>query len=181
MIEAADFAGLTTYLVSEIAKLARAGADFGIISANTPHLVFDEVQSQSPIPLISIVEATAKVAQQLKVSRVGLFATTFTVMAKFYPKAFSRLGMEVIHPDADDQAFIHDKYMNELVNGIFRDETRTSLLALVEKMGREHQVQAIVLGGTELPLILKDENHNGIPFLNTTKIHVEAAVAAMLS
>ena len=181
MIEAGDFAGLTNYLVTEVAKLARAGADFGIISANTPHLVFDEVQSQSPIPLISIVEATAKVAQQLKVNRVGLFATTFTVRAKFYPKAFSRLGIEVIHPDAGDQEFIHDKYMNELVNGIFRDETRNRLLAIVEKMVREHQAQAIVLGGTELPLILRNESHNGIPLLNTTKIHVEAAVSEMLS
>src|SRR4051812_8044045 len=181
MIEARDWAGITSYLVSEVAKLARAGADFGIISANTPHIVFDELQRQSQIPLISIVEATAEVAQQTNVRRVGLFATTFTVAAKFYPKAFSKYGIEVIEPDAADQDFLHDKYMNELVNGIFRDETRDKLLSIVDKLAREKQVEAIVLGGTELPLILRDESHHAIAFLNTTKIHVEAAVAEMLS
>jgi len=181
MIEAQDWAGITLYLVEEITKLARAGAEFGLISANTPHIVFDEVQRKSPIPLISIVEATATVAQRMKLKRVGLFATSFTVAAKFYPKAFSKYGIEVVDPDPADQDFIHDKYMNELVNGIFRDETRNALLGVVDKMARERLVEAIVLGGTELPLILRDESHNGIPFLNTTKIHVAAAVAEMLS
>ena len=181
MIEARDWPGVTRFLVEEITKLARAGAEFGLISANTPHIVFDDVQRQAPIPLISIVEATATFAQRMKLERVGLFATSFTVAAKFYPRAFLKYGIEVIDPDRADQDFIHDKYMNELVNGIFRDETRTKLLAIVEKMARERQVQAIVLGGTELPLILREESHHGIPFLNTTKIHVEAAVAEMLS
>ena len=176
-----DLKGLVDYLVAEIAKLAQAGAEFGIISANTPHLVFDELRGQSPIPLLSIVEATAKVAQEREVKRVGLFATRFTVVAGFYPRTFSRYGIEVVAPDQPDIDFIHDKYMNELVNGIFRDETRTELLAIVDKMRREKDVEAIVLGGTELPLILRDESHNGIPFLNTTKIHVDAAVAEMLS
>ena len=181
MIEAQDWSGITRYLAEEIGKLARAGAEFGLISANTPHIVFDQVQRDSPIPLISIVDETAKVAQRMNLKRVGLFATSFTVAAKFYPKTFSNYGIEVIDPEPTNQDFIHDKYMNELVNGIFRDETRSALLAIVEKMVREQKVEAIVLGGTELPLILRDESHNGIPFLNTTKIHVEAAVAEMLS
>lgn len=180
LIEAQDWAGVTGYLVGEIAKLAQAGADFGLIAANTPHIVFDDVQQKSPIPLISIVETTAKVARQMKLNRVGLFATTFTVAAEFYPRTLARYGIEVINPGAADQEFIHNKYMNELVEGVFRDETRTGLLSIVDKLAREQQIQAVILGGTELPLILRDEAHNGIPFLNTTKIHVEAAVAEML-
>jgi aspartate racemase len=181
MIEAGDWPGITRYLVDEIAKLVRAGAEFGLISANTPHIVFDEVQRQCPIPLISIVEAAAKVTQRMMLRRVGLFATSFTVAAKFYPKTFVKYGIEVIEPEPADQEFIHDKYMNELVNGIFRDETRSALLAIVDKMARDQQVEGIILGGTELPLILRGEDHKGIPFLNTTRIHVEAAVAEMLS
>jgi aspartate racemase len=181
LIAAGDLAGITTYLVAEIGKLARAGADFGIISANTPHIVFDEVQRQSPIPLISIVEATAQTAQRMKLKRVGLFATRFTIAAKFYPKTFAKFAIEVVDPEPADQEFIHDKYMNELVNGVFHDKTRTALLAIIDKMVREQNVEAIILGGTELPLILREETHNGIPLLNTTKIHVEAAVAEMLS
>src|ERR1700736_5017073 len=79
LITAGNLKGLVSYLVDEIRKLAQAGADFGIISANTPHLVFDEVQRLSPIPLISIVEATARVAQHMKLKRVGLFATRFSI------------------------------------------------------------------------------------------------------
>src|SRR3954451_23050871 len=103
MIEAKDWPGVTRYLLDEIAKLARAGAEFGLISANTPHIVFDEVQRQCPIPLISIVEATAKVAQRMTLRRVGLFATTFTIAAKFYPKTFTKYGIEVIEPNPGDQ------------------------------------------------------------------------------
>jgi aspartate racemase len=181
LISSGDLSGITQYLVEEIQKLARAGAQFGLIAANTPHLVFDQVQRQSPIPLISIVEATAQVAKRMNLKRVGLFATTFTVKAGFYPDAFAKHGIEVVSPAAADQEFIHDKYMNELVEGVFRDETRNGLLAIVDKMAAEQGVEAVILGGTEMPLILRDEAHNGIPLLNTTRIHVEAAVAEMLS
>lgn len=181
LIGAGDLAGLTNFLVEEIGKLAKAGADFGLISANTPHLVFDEVQRQSPIPLISIVEATARAAQAMNLKRLGLFATRFTIAAKFYPKTFSNYGIEIIEPTPADQDFIHDKYMNELVNGIFSDETRDALLAIIDKLMRDQQIDGVILGGTELPLILRDETHNGIPLLNTTRIHVETAVAEMLS
>jgi aspartate racemase len=181
MIEAGDWTGITQYLVDEIAKLSKAGADFGLIAAGTPHIVFDEVQRRSPIPLISIVEATAQTAQRMKLKRVGLFATTFTVKAGFYPRILSKYGIDVVEPNERDQEFIHDKYMNELVEGVFRDETRQALLAIIETMIRDQKVEAIILGGTELPLILRDETHNDIPLLNTTKIHVEAAVGEMLS
>jgi aspartate racemase len=175
-------AELTDYLTTEIVKLNRAGAEFGLIAANTPHLVFDDVQRSSPMPLISIVEATAAAARDRKLKRVGLFGTRFTMTARFFPETFARNGIELVVPaQSSDQDYVHDKYMNELVNGIFHDETRDGLLALVDKMAREQQVQAVVLGGTELPLILKSETQNGIPLLNTTKIHVEAAVAEMLS
>ncbi|MGZ5005024.1 MAG: aspartate/glutamate racemase family protein, partial [Chthoniobacterales bacterium] len=89
--------------------------------------------------------------------------------------------IEVVAPNPAEQEFIHDKYMNELVNGVFRPETRARLLSIVERMKQEAQIDALVLGGTELPLILRDESHNGIPFLNTTRIHCEAAVERMLS
>jgi aspartate racemase len=181
LIEVGNLTGLIEYLVDELEKLARAGARFGLIAANTPHLVFDELQRVSPLPLISIVEATAKVAQRLGLKRVGLFATTFTIKAGFFPKTFSRYGLEVVNPEPNDQEFIHDKYMNELVEGVFLDETRDGLYAIVDKMVREQQVDGIILGGTEIPLILRDESRNGVPLLNTTKIHVEAAVAEMLS
>jgi aspartate racemase len=90
-------------------------------------------------------------------------------------------GIELLVPEPNDQDYIHDKYMNELVPGKFLNETRAGLLAIVDRMKAKSDIDGIILAGTELPLILRDPDHNGIPFLNTTKIHVEAAVTEMLS
>ena len=178
---ASDLAGMAAYLLEEIRKLARAGADFGLIAANTPHIVFEDVAPKSPIPLISIVEATCTAAKAQKLKRLALFGTRYTMQATFYPKVFSREGIELLVPDPQDQDYIHDKYLNELVPGKFWPETRAGLLAIVDRMKAESDVDGVILAGTELPLILHGETHNGIPLLDTTKIHVEAAVAEMLS
>src|SRR5664279_5462491 len=105
------------YLVTELQKLARAGADFGIIAANTPHIVFDEIQQRSPIPLISIVEATCAEAGRRGITKAGLLGTRFTMQARFYPDVFSRKGITLVVPQEDEQDYIHDKYIGELLKG----------------------------------------------------------------
>ena len=180
-MEAGDLSGMADFLLEAIGKLARAGADFGLISANTPHIVFDEVRPKSPIPLISIVEATCATAKAKNLKRLALFGTRYTMQANFYPKVFTREGIELSVPDPNDQDYIHDKYVNELVPGKFLPETRAGLLAIVDRMKAMSDIDGVILAGTELPLILRDPRHNGIPFLDTTKIHVEAAVDRMLS
>src|SRR5947209_15803245 len=184
-MDANNLAGMADYLLQGVGKLARAGADFGLISANTPHIVFEEVASKSPIPLISIVEATCAAAKTRKLKRLGLFGTRYTMQANFYPKVFSREGIELVVPDLEDQEYIHDKYLNELVPGKFLPETRDGLLAIVDRLKAkieppsqgygEPGIDGVIHAGTELPLILLDPVHNGIPFLNTMKIHAEAA------
>ena len=180
-MEAGDLAGMAAYLLEGIDKLADACADFGLISANTPHIVFEEVASKSPIPLISIVEATCATAKARKLKRLTLFGTRYTMQAAFYPKVFSREGIELFVPERDDQDYIHGKYFSELVPGKFLPETRVGLLDIVDRMKAKSDIDGVILAGTELPLILRDPDRNGIPFLNTTKIHVEAAVTEMLS
>jgi aspartate racemase len=176
-----NLTGMADYLVEEIGKLARAGANFGLISANTPHVVFEEVASKSPVPLISIVEATCAAAKARKLKRLALFGTRYTMQAAFYPKVFSRDGIELFVPDPEDQTYIHDKYLNELIPGKFLPETRAGLLAIIDRLKAKHDINGVILAGTELPLILRDSEHAGIPFLDTTKIHCEAAVTEMLS
>jgi aspartate racemase len=180
-MEANNLAGMADYLVEEIGKLAHAGATFGLISANTPHIVFDEVASSSPIPLISIVEATCAAAKARGLKRLALFGTRYTMNATFYPKVFSREGIELVTPNSNEQNYIHDKYLNELVSGKFLPETRAGLLAIVDRMKEDTAIEGVILAGTELPLILRGGEHNGIPFLDTTEIHCEAAVTEMLS
>ena len=180
-MDANNLTGMAEYLLEEIGKLGQAGATFCLISANTPHIVFDEVAAKSPIPLISIVEATCAAAKARKLKRLALFGTRYTMQSTFYPKVFARDGIELLVPDLHDQDYIHDKYMNELVPGKFLADTRAALLAIVDRMKATRTIDGVILAGTELPLILRDPIHNGIPFLDTTKIHVGAAVAHMLS
>src|SRR6266480_1513589 len=166
-MDANNLTGMADYLLETIGKLARAGANFGLISANTPHIVFDEVASKSSIPLISIVEATCAAAQAKRLKRLALFGTRYTMQATFCPKVFSREGIELLLPEPNDQDYIHDKYMNELVPGKFLAETRSGLLAIVDRMKAKSDIGGVILAGTELPLILRDKMHSGIPLLDT--------------
>jgi aspartate racemase len=181
MVSSNQLAALAEWLANEVEKLTRAGADFALLGSNTPHIVFDEVQRRSSIPLVSIVEATCDTAKALGLKRIGLFGTRFTMQASFYPKTFERAGIVAIAPSPDEQAYIHEKYTVELLNNIFRPETREQLLAIVATMKQRDGIEGLILGGTELPLILRDNGATGIPLLDTTQIHAKAAAARMLS
>src|SRR5207244_9395102 len=132
-MDANDLSGMSDYLLESIDKLPRAGADFGIISANTPHIVFDELAPKSPIPLISIVEATRAAAKMQNLKRLALFGTRYTMQATFYPKVFARDGIELLVPDLHDPDYIHVQYMNELVPGKFQADTRDGLRSFVDR------------------------------------------------
>lgn len=178
LVAANDLEALTDWLSAEVARLARAGADFALFASNTPHLVFDEVQRRSSIPLVSIVQATCDAAKALGLKRVGLFGTRFTMQARFYPEIFARAGIAVIAPAPDEQAYIHEKYTVELLNNIIRPETRERLLAIVDTMKERDGIQGLIVGGTDLSPILRD-GASGIPFLDTTQIHARVAAAQM--
>jgi len=169
------------HLVSEVQKLALAGVDFGVIAAGTPHIVFDEVRARSPIPLVSIVEATCAAAAKLKLKKIALFGTRFTMQGRFYGDVFAKAGITLVAPEADEQEYIHDKYMKDLVNGIILPETRERLLRILDKMKERDGVEGLILGGTELSLIIKDAEHNGMPILDTTRIHVNEIVIQLLA
>jgi aspartate racemase len=172
-----DLAGATDYLVEAVEQLARAGASRGLIAANTPHLVFDEVQRRSPIPLVSIVRATCDEVLRLGLTRVALFGTRFTMEGRFYPDVFARAGLTLVMPEPDERAYIHQKYVNELLKSVFLPETRDRLRSIVTTMKDRDRVQAIILGGTELALILKEPAVAGIPLLDTTRIHVQRVMS----
>ena len=104
----------------------------------------------------------------------------FTMQGQFYHEVFKKQGIEIFLPSLDDQNYIHEKYMSELVNGVFLAETRERLLTIADRLKTKNGIQGLILGGTELPLILREEFARGIPFLDTTRIHVERAVALML-
>jgi aspartate racemase len=180
LLDAGRLDDLADYLSAGVESLARAGANFGFMAANTPHLVFDKVQRRSPIPLLSIVRATSDHAKAIGLKNVGLLGTGFTMRASFYQEEFQRAGIALVRPKESEGDFIHKKYIGELLRNQFLPETRTEILRIAQRMVSEDGVEAIVLAGTELPLLLRDSDVTGIEFLDTTMIHVEAIVDELL-
>jgi len=174
LLGANQLSELTEYIVPEVMRLKGAGADFGFLAANSPHIVFDDISRRSPLPLISIVEATCAEARARGFKKLGLLGTRFTMQGRFYPEVFAREGITLAVPRQEERDYIHDKYLNELIPGQFLPQTREGLLKIARRMRDEDGIEALILGGTELPLILTDSSVLGIPYLDTTQIHVEA-------
>ncbi len=181
LVSSNDLEGLAAYMLEEIRRLARAGATHGLLSSNPPHIVFDEIRRPSPIPPSSRFRPTCLAALQPRLKRVGLFGTRFTMQGGFYQKVFAREGMAVAIPESGDQEFIHDTYLNELVNGVVLAATRERYIAIARRMKTEQGIEALILGGTELPLLLRDAIGIGMTLLDTARLHVEAAVSELLS
>lgn len=181
LMAANELGKVADYLVAAFEKLQNAGADVGALTANTPHIVFDELRQRCSLPLISIVDAACERVQKLGFKTVGLFGTRYTMQAPFYPAVFSRTNVQLVTPNEEEQEYIHDKYFGELLKDVFLPETRTSLLAIAEKMKARDGIEGLILGGTELPLLLRDEEHNGVRLLDTTRIHVVRLIDEMLS
>ena len=173
---AADRAALAAYLSASIDRLARAGADFAAITANMPHLVFDAVESRSSIPLISIVTTCAREAERRAMRRVALLGTRFTMEAAMYPDGLGRLGIDTVIPDESERAFIHEHYEGEMIRGVFREDVRDRVVSIVDRLRASEHVDGVLLGGTELGLLLPFEQIAGVPVLNTTVLHVDAIV-----
>ena len=170
---------LAEWLVAEVERLARAGADLGMLASNTPHIVFDEVARASSIPLLSIVEAAAEAAEGMRLRTVGLLGTRYTMQGRFYPDAFAGRGIKVVAPAPDDRTYVHDRYMDELIEDRFEDDTRRGFLAVIDRL-RESGAEAVLLAGTELPLLLRGAA-TAVPVLDTTRIHVRRAVRELLA
>jgi len=180
LINANEMEQFADELVREIERLAVAGTDFGAFASNTPHIVFDEVQRRSRIPLVSIVEATRDRVLELGFRKVGLFGTRFTMQGTFYPQVFSRAGLELITPNEAEQTYIHDKYMTELLNNNFAPQTRDQMIGIANRMMERQGIEALILGGTELPILLRDAEQARMPLLDTTRIHVARIVSMMI-
>jgi aspartate racemase len=180
MLDGGRLDDLADYLAAGVEALVRGGADFGFIAANTPHLVFDELQRRSAIPLLSIVRATADRAKALGLKKVGLFGTGFTMRASFYPEQFQQAGIALVTPTELERDFIHKKYIGELLKNQFLPQSREEIMRIAHRLQSEDGIEALVLAGTELPLLLRGAANEGIEFLDTTVIHVEAVVDELL-
>ncbi len=147
---------------------------------DAPHLVFDALQERASLPLLSIVEATCRAAKARALRRVGLLGTKYTMGASFYQGGLAQAGLEMALPTPEDQDYVHEKYLGELVSSLIRPETKAGLLAVVARMKDKDGIDGVILGGTELSLILRDGDAV-VPLLDTTVIHVAEIVDRLLA
>lgn len=174
-----DMDGLLAYLSSSIDRLAAAGAEVATLTALTPHIVFDRLRDASPIPLISAVEATRDEALARNVSAVALLGTEPTMTGDFFAQPLRDAGIDVAIPDAKEIAFIQDRIVRELEQGIVTDATREGFVSIIERLRADRSVDSVVLGCTELPLLL-DDTSSTVPCLDPVEIHSRALIAAIV-
>lgn len=166
---------LINYLTDAVRTLEIAGADFVVMSANTPHIVFEQIQQKVHVPMISIVEETFLKVQKLGLEKIGLIGTKFTMENDFFKKPFISENKEIIVPNELEQQYIHTKIVEELENGIVYNETKKEFLNIINTMINRDHIQGIILGCTELPMLIKKQDL-AIHHFNTTEIHVNKIV-----
>ncbi|HOI42304.1 MAG TPA: amino acid racemase [Elusimicrobiales bacterium] len=170
-----EFAG---HFVDSVNRLAAGGAEFAAMAANTAHIVFDEVSRRSPLPLISIVEETCRFSLEKGYKRVVVLGTGFTMSSGLYADAFARRGMEAFVPAEEEQKVVHGVIFPHLQEGIVVPEEKRAVLGIAERLLTAKKADALVLGCTELPLLIK-EGDLPVPLLDTTRIHVDAILARL--
>jgi aspartate racemase len=176
MLEREDYDGVASYLAEAVRQLQRAGADFALMCGNTPHIVFDRIQEQVDIPLLSIVSPTLEAARSQGLNSLGLLGTKFTMQQDFFAAPLREAGIRVATPSAEEQNFIHRKIVDELENGIVLEQTKQEMIRLISSMIGRNNLDGIILGCTELPLLLHAEDVP-IAVLDIAALHIRQAIA----
>jgi aspartate racemase len=171
---------LTNLMVQAAHSLENAGADFILICTNTMHKMADDVQKSIGVPLLHLVDATAEQIMSTGLKKVGLLGTKFTMEQDFYKGRLSdRFGVEVIIPGEEEREIIHQVIYNELCLGKINQISKNRFIEIINNLV-DLGAEGIVLGCTEIPLLVKQEDIR-VPVYNTTEIHAKAAVAFALS
>jgi aspartate racemase len=169
-----DFDGVGALLTEAARKLVSIGADCILLCANTMHMHADRVQAAVPVPLIHMVEATARQIRAKAMKKIGLLGTKMTMEKEFYRKKLNDAGIEVLIPEKEEREFIQRTINDELVKTLFLPKSKQGFLDIIQRLGGRG-AEGVVLGCTEIPLLIKQEDTN-LPVFDTTRIHSLAAV-----
>lgn len=166
---------LNAIMADAAKRVERAGADIVVLCTNTMHLCEDAIRKSISIPFLHIAEATGQAIVEKGIAKVALLGTKFTMEKDFYKKTlFEKFGIETIIPNQQERDIIHSVIYNELVQGIIKDESREKYVAIIKRLQAEG-AQGVILGCTEIPLLISDKDVS-IPVFDTTTIHAEKAV-----
>lgn len=180
MIGEEDYDRLVGHFVEAIQNLKNAGADFAALTANTAHIVFDRLKECSPLPLVSIIDSLRDEILRRGLKTVALLGTNFTMEREFYRRPLEVAGIKVIIPDDGEREYINRKITEELEYGVVLPETRVRFIEIIRRLATEEGVEAVILGCTELPLLL-DDTVSPIPCLDTVRIHSDDLICRILS
>lgn len=166
-------------LIAAAQRLRKAGADFALIATNTMHKVFDTVQAGIDFPLIHIIDATAAKAREQGLQKLGLLGTRYTMSDGFYHDRIARCGLSLLVPPPEDQTLVHRIIVEELIQGRLQETSRAAYRRVIEVL-IDRGAEGIVLGCTEIPLLIKQEDAS-VPLLDTAALHADAALAYALA
>lgn len=172
-LTAKDYDGVADYLLESISNLERAGASFAVIASNTPHIVWDRIKNKAGIPLISIIDETCNHIIRQNYKRVLIFATEFTMKNGLYSDALSKRGIEWVLPNVEDIETLGRIIYPNLENGIVIKEDKMRMLEIAEKYIMQYHADALLLGCTEIPLMVKPGDVT-VPVISTTEIHIKS-------
>lgn len=171
---------LVDLLSVSVRILERSGADFGAIGASAPHIVFDRLAQRINFPMISLVEETCKAIRDKGVKCVGLIGTKITMQGKFFHITAAKYGIQVVTPTVSGQDYIDSKYMSELVFNDIVPETKNTFIRIIKELKEMDSIEGLILGGSELQILLNQTDFKDILVFDTTKIHVNAILDEMV-
>ena len=172
-VDPKEWGDITKKFLDIAGNLEKAGADCIVFCANTPHIIADYIQKSINIPVINIAEETAKVISNHNIKKAGLLGTRITMEQSFYNEKLLKYNITAVIPEFEERTFIHSSILNEMAKEIFREETRKKIIPIINKLVSEG-AEGIILGCTELPIIIKQED-SSVPLFDTTLIHASAA------
>lgn len=167
-----DYESVAKQILLSISNLKNAGAEFAAIASNTPHIAWDLIKNESPIPLISIIDATCDYIIENKYKKVLIFASKFTMKNGLYNAALSARGIDWILPEEEDIEILGDIIYPNLENGIVIAEDKEEMIRVAEKYIKQYGADSLLLGCTEIPLMILPGDVS-VPVINTTKIHID--------
>jgi aspartate racemase len=179
LADAGDWPKLTEWFAGIAQQLQTAGADAIVLCANTLHLMVPELEQLVQIPIIHVADATVGELCSQDIRKTALLGTKFTMEAAFFKDKLSQQGIEVMIPDADERQFIHQTIFNELDRGLLLAETKVRYLAIIQNLIAKG-AESVILGCTEIPLLIKSEDCT-VPVFDTTLIHAKAAARFALT
>lgn len=170
-----DYDALADYLAEKADKLKKTDSEIIALTAVTMHSVLNEIEEKAGVELVSIPKAVAKEAVSRGYKRLGLLGTIFTMEQDYMKKDFAGAGVEVFIPDEEDRELVAKRIFEELEQGIVKDSTLKEINEIISKMKTEYNIDAVILGCTELPLLLNDDNCV-LPCLDSVKIHIRELI-----